>query len=157
MSQLETVLDTLKKIGANHQPRLLVVNKVDRFQDDSEQLVWVSRCPEAIQISAVTEDGIEVLTNEVYTISIGPVREVLISLPTKSSKAIDFIEKRTEIISREWEDDRSLYKIRIGHRQLEQLLSHEKDLLIDGKPVRETIERLWPSAPDTEIHSDITQ
>jgi GTP-binding protein HflX len=157
MSQLETVLETLKKIGANHQPRLLVVNKVDRFQDDSEQLVWVSRCPEAIQISAVTEDGIEVLTNEVYTIFIGPVREVLISLPTKSSKAIDFIEKRTEIISREWEDDRSLYKIRIGHRQLEQLLSHEKDLLIDGKPVRETIERLWPSAPDTEIHSDITQ
>ena len=157
MSQLETVEETLKKIGANHQPRLLVVNKVDRFEDDSEKLVWVSRCPEAVQISAVTQDGIDVLTNEVHTIFIGPVREVLISLPTKSSKAIDFIEKRTEIISREWEDDRSLYKIRIGHRQLEQLLSHEKDLLIDGRPVRETIVRLWPSAPETEIHSDVTQ
>ena len=75
MSQLETVEETLKKIGANHQPRLLVVNKVDRFQDDSEKLIWVSRCPEAVQISAVTQDGIDVLTNEVHTIFIGPVKE----------------------------------------------------------------------------------
>ncbi len=156
MSQFDTVQETLKKIGANEQPRILVVNKVDRFNDDSEQLVWVSRCPEAVQISAVTQDGIEVLTNEVHTIFIGPVKEVVISLPTKSSKAIDFIEKRTVVVDREWEDDRSLYKIKIGHRQLEQVLSREKDLLIDGMPAKEALDQLWSSPSKPNLNSDIT-
>lgn len=151
MSQLETVEETLKKIGANDQPRLLVVNKIDKFKDDSERLVWISRCPEAVQISAVTEEGVEELENEVNAIFIGPVREVAISVPTRSSKAIDFIEKRTQIISREWKKDRSLYKTRIGHRQLEQVLSHEKSILVDGKPVKEAIDRLWPNSPEFKI------
>lgn len=153
LSQLETVQETLSKIGANTQPRLLVVNKIDRFQDQSERLVWVSNCPEAVQISAVTADGIESLTNEVHAIFIGPVKEVVISLPTKSSKAIDFIEKRTEVLEREWKDDRSLYTIRIGHRQLEQVLSHEKDLLIDGQPAKEALVQLWHNPPESEVHS----
>ena len=154
MLQLETVEKTLKDIGAEHQPRLLLLNKIDQLEDPSDNLVWVSRCPDAIQISAVTKEGIEELTQEVRLAVIGPVRQVTLSLPTKASKAIDFLEKRTQVLDREWEDDRSLYKVKIGRNQIQQILSRERDVLIDGVSASEAIETLWvlPQEPGACCH-----
>ncbi|MBC8202168.1 MAG: GTPase HflX [Planctomycetes bacterium] len=145
--QLETVEKTLKDIGAEHQPRLLLLNKIDQLEDPSDRLVWVSRYPEAIQISAVTKEGIEELSEEVRLAVIGLVREVTLSLPVKASKAIDFLEKRTQVLERAWEDDRSLYRVKIGRNQIQQILSRERDVLIDGAPATEAIEALW-TLPD---------
>jgi len=145
MSQLDTVEMTLKKIGAEHQPRLLLLNKIDKLEDPSDRLVWVSRCPDAIQISSVTNEGIDILSEEVRMVVIGPVREVVISLPTRASKAIDFLEKRTKVLERAWEDDRSLYTVCIGRNQIEQVLSRERDVLIDGEQAIVAIESLWSS------------
>jgi GTP-binding protein HflX len=147
MSQLDTVEKTLKDIGAEHQPRLLVLNKIDRLIDPADRLVWVSRCPDAIQISSVTSEGVEILAEEVRQAVIGPVREVLISLPIQASKAIDFLEKRTEIVERAWEDNRALYTVRLGRNQIEQILSRERDVTIDAMPAVDAIESLWIAPP----------
>ena len=149
MLQLDTVEQTLKDIGAEHQPRLLLLNKIDQVEDSSDKLVWVSRCPDAIQISAVTKEGIEELTEEVLLAVIGFVQEVTLSLPIRASKAIDFLEKRTTVLDRAWEDDRSMYKVRIGRNQIEQILSRERDVFIDGKPAVEQIEKLWAIPEET--------
>ena len=149
MLQLDTVEKTLKDIGAEHQPRLLLLNKIDQVEDSSDKLVWVSRCPDAIQISAVTKEGIEELTEEVLLAVIGFVQEVTLSLPIRASKAIDFLEKRTTVLDRAWEDDRSLYKVRIGRNQIEQILSRERDVLVDGEPAVEQIEKLWAIPEET--------
>ena len=149
MLQLDTVEQTLKDIGAEHQPRLLLLNKIDQVEDSSDKLVWVSRCPDAIQISAVTKEGIEELTEEVLLAVIGIVQEVTLSLPIRASKAIDFLEKRTTVLERAWEDDRSIYKVRIGRNQIEQILSRERDVFIDGKPAVEQIEKLWAIPEET--------
>jgi GTP-binding protein HflX len=148
MSQLETVEKTLKDIGAEHQPRLLILNKIDQLEDQSGKLIWVSRCPEAIQISSITKEGTEELASEVRSAVVGSIREVILSLPSKSSKAIDFLEKRTKVIERSWEDDRSIYKVQIGRNQIEQILSRERDVCIDGVPASEVIEEVW--APPQE-------
>ena len=84
---------TLKDIGAEHQPRLLLLNKIDQVEDSSDKLIWVSRCPDAIQISAVTKEGIEEFTEEVLLAVIGIVQEVTLSLPIRASKAIDFFRE----------------------------------------------------------------
>ena len=149
MLQLDTVEKTLKDIGAEHQPRLLLLNKIDQVEDSSDKLVWVSRCPDAIQISAVTKEGVEELTEEVLLAVIGIVQEVTLSLPIRASKAIDFLEKRTTVLERAWEDDRSIYKVRIGRNQIEQILSRERDVFIDGKPAVEQIENLWAIPEET--------
>jgi len=149
MLQLDTVEKTLKDIGAEHQPRLLLLNKIDQVEDSSDKLVWVSRCPDAIQISAVTKEGIEELTEEVLLAVIGFVQEVTLSLPIRASKAIDFLEKRTTVLERAWEEDRSLYKVRIGRNQIEQILSRERDVLVDGEPAVEQIEKLWAIPEET--------
>ena len=65
LSQLETVEKTLVDIGAEHQSRLLVLNKIDLLENPSDRLVWVSRYPDAIQISSSTGEGIETLISEV--------------------------------------------------------------------------------------------
>jgi GTP-binding protein HflX len=149
MLQLDTVEKTLKEIGAENQPRLLLLNKIDQVKDSSDKLVWVSRCPDAIQISAVTKEGIEELTEEVLLAVIGSVQVVTLSLPIRASKAIDFLEKRTTVLDRAWEDDRSMYKVRIGRNQIEQILSRERDVLIDGEPAIEQIEKLWAIPEET--------
>ena len=114
-------------------------------------MVWVSRYPDAIQISSVSGEGIETLISEVHGVVIGDVREVVITLPSRASKAVDFIEKRAEVLHRDWKDDRSIFTIRIGRNQIEQLLSRERDVLINDLPPSEAITLLWtPSLPNGE-------
>ena len=123
----------------------MLLNKIDQLEDPSDKIVWVSRCPNAIQISAVTEEGLQELSEEVRLAVIGTVRELTISIPSRASKAIDFLEKRTEVLDRAWEGERSLYKVRIGRNQIEQILSRERDVLINGKHATEAIGALWDS------------
>lgn len=143
--QLETVEQTLKDIGATEQPRILVLNKIDQVTELADRLVLTALYPEAIQLSAKTGEGVEPLTCEVRSFVVGPVREVELSLATSAGKAVDFIEKRTEVLSRDWIDDRSLYKVRIGLRQLNELMTHGGDLLVNTRQPMEAMGSLWPS------------
>ena len=143
LSQLDTVEKTLQDIHAGHQPRLLLLNKIDQVEHPADRLVWVSRFPDALQISAVTGEGLETLACEVRNVVVGDVRELTLSLPSKSSKAVDFIEKRTEVIHRDWEGERSLFTIKIGRNQLEQLLSRERDIRIGDEDASAIMESIW--------------
>ncbi len=143
LSHLATVEQTLKDIGAVHQPRLLVINKIDCLEKSSDRLVWVSRFPEAIQLSAVSGEGIGLLAQEALKVAIGEIKEVVLSLPSSASKAVVFIENRSEVIHRDWKEDRSIFTVQIGRNQIEQVLSIESDLLIDNSPAAEAIESLW--------------
>ncbi|MBT6165585.1 MAG: hypothetical protein HOH93_06705, partial [Phycisphaerae bacterium] len=71
------------------------------------------------------------------------IREVTLSLPSRASKAVDFIEKRTEVVERDWVDDRSIYTIKIGRNQFEQLLSRERNIRIGDEDASVAIEKLW--------------
>ena len=145
MLHLETVEDTLDSIGATQQPRLIVLNKMDKLPSPHDALVWTSRFPDAIQLSSITGDGVEVLEEEVRRFVVGPIKDVMLSLPTASSKAIDFIEKRTEIVSRDWTEDKTIYELKVGQHQLEKMMSLCHSIMIDGKPAKEMLERLWPN------------
>jgi hypothetical protein len=87
--------------------------------------------------------GIDSLVDEVRKQAIGIICEVTISLPSRASKAVDFIEKRTKVLHRDWKDDRSLFTVRIGRNQVEQILSIERDLLIENIPAVEALESFW--------------
>ena len=143
--QLQTVEKTLDEIGAIDQPRILVLNKIDCVKELAERLVLTSMYPEAVQLSAKTREGVEALDNEVRSFVVGPICEVALSLETSAGKAIDFIEKRTTVLHRDWEKDRSMFRVKIGQRQLHQLVSLGGKLLVnDMKPV-EAFEGLWSS------------
>ncbi len=146
--QLQTVERTLSDLGAMDQPRILVLNKIDNVKDLSDRLVLTSLYPEAIQLSATTGEGIEALTDEVRAFVVGPICEVALSIDTSAGKAVDFIEKRTEVLDRDWDRTRSLYRVKIGERQLHQLMSKGGGLMINDTKPTKAMEELWPSVEE---------
>jgi len=148
--QLETVERTLDDLGATDQPRILILNKIDKIKELSDKLVLTSLYPEAIQLSAMTREGIDVLESEVLSFVVGPIREVALSIDTSAGKAVDFIEKRTEVVERDWKERRTLYRVKIGERQLHQLMSLGGGLLINDTRPADAIALLWPTIEKQE-------
>ena len=61
---LRAVEDVLEEIGAGDQPRLLVLNKVDALDDAARRAVGF-RHPEGVMVSAMTGEGLDVLSERV--------------------------------------------------------------------------------------------
>jgi GTP-binding protein HflX len=77
---LAAVGDTLEQIGAGEQPRLLVLNKIDALSPARRQELR-HRHPDAVQISAMTGEGIEVLEKAIERAFASTLRSVELLLP----------------------------------------------------------------------------
>jgi GTP-binding protein HflX len=64
LAMMEAVDDTLHEIGADERPRLVVMNKVDLLDDDARRELSF-RHPDAVQVSAVTGEGLEDLADAI--------------------------------------------------------------------------------------------
>jgi GTP-binding protein HflX len=152
--QLNTVADTLDDIGAVHQPRLLVLNKVDLLDDPRDLLVWLNHHPEAIPVSARTGRGLDELAERARSFLVGELRDVIIDVPLAQSRAVDFIETRAAVSDRRYSDGFVHLTARIGRRQVEQLLTLGADCTIDGRPAQEALRELWAlekEAPERRV------
>ncbi len=61
---IKTVENVLEEIGAGERPRLLVLNKIDRLSE-ADRRGLASIHPDAVQVSAVTGEGLEELTEAI--------------------------------------------------------------------------------------------
>ncbi|MBX3356041.1 MAG: GTPase HflX [Phycisphaeraceae bacterium] len=169
--QMATVREVLDEIGATSQPRLLVLNKVDRLANPEASVAdgasldadgrprlgvsehrrrarelaerlerWLEAEPEAIAVSAHSGEGLEALRIRALEFMRGEVAERVIELETSQSRAIDFIERRTEVLDRTYVDGRVQLRVRIGRRQLEQLMASGAPFLVDGVDLRSQAE-----------------
>ena len=102
--QYNTVCDVLEEIGATKNPRLILLNKVDK-NDDSTQTLSTLRLkfPEAICISAKEEIGFVELKDKIYELLYGELANYVI--PTSQSVLINEVRKAGCIQSEEWLDD----------------------------------------------------
>ena len=150
--QYRTVLEVLEEIGARDQPRVLVLNKIDALVERRQRGLlerdplpeWRERYPEAIALSARSGEGIDALRARVLGLLHGPAREVRVEAPLSDSRLIDFLEKRTTVLERDWNDTACVYRVRIGRRQVEQLLARGSRFTIDGRAAAEAFTALWP-------------
>jgi GTP-binding protein HflX len=155
--QYETVLEVLDGIGAGDQPRILVLNKVDLVRERVNRGLggtdpveaWMERDPDALVVSARTGEGLETLSARVKELMKGPLREVSLEAPMSDGRLMDFLEKRTEVLERSWTETTSVYRVRIGRRQVEQLLARGSSFTLDGAPGQEGLDVLWPPPPRT--------
>ena len=146
-SQLETVRHTLDEIGAVGQPRLLALNKIDRLKDNRELLVWLNRCPEALSVSAVTGEGMDVLVETVRDRLHGGVRRVTITAPMSDGRTVTLVEKRCEVLERAYHDGDAALTVRIGRRQVDELLAQGARFRINGLEPHEALKKEWTAAP----------
>jgi len=150
--QLKTVDRTLDDIGAVEQQRLLVLNKIDELQRPSDLLVWLNRFPEAVAVSAATGEGVDQLTERVLHAMKGPVREVEIATPIGDGKTLSFLEQRTDVLDRAYDNGDARLRVRIGQRQVQQLLARGASITIDGQPPKEGLKEHW-DIEDKEVLS----
>jgi GTP-binding protein HflX len=143
-AQLETVREVLDDVGADTQPRLLLLNKVDLLgslrPDERASLrtldEWREREPGAIAISAKSGAGFDELRATVLAHVAGGVRRRVLSIPLSAARLVDAVEKRCVVHDRAYEGDHVLLTVEIGDRQIEQLLPLGEAFLVDGEDPR---------------------
>ncbi len=152
-SQLATVRGVLDEIGATDQPRIVLLNKVDRLPEtwrredgpDERLAEWLRREPEALPISARTGEGLEALRARVHAMVCGDRRECTIAVAAADGRTVDYIEKRLGVTGRDWVDGEVRLRAHLGRRQVEQLLARGARFTVDALPPHEALATLWPA------------
>ncbi len=142
--RLRTVLETLDAIGAVDQRRQLVLNKIDRLDRPDELLAWLSDHPDAIPVSAATGEGMDRLAEVVRDAVFGPVKSLQVRLPMSEAAAVAYLERRTEVVGRDYDEDAVIMDVRLGRRQAEELQAHTRKATVDGAPLPACLDTIWP-------------
>ncbi|MBB6430532.1 GTPase HflX [Algisphaera agarilytica] len=119
--QLRTVNEVLDSIGATEQPRLLVLNKIDKVDHNVDLLLLQKEYPDAIPLSAATGRHIDQLVEAVRGHLHGGTVTLTLNLAQADGKALTFLENRATVLERDYQNDRVHMTVKIGHRQLDQL------------------------------------
>ena len=150
--QFQTVTEVLDEIGATGQPRILVLNKVDRLRESVREgrtpggilEAWLESNPDAIVASARDGEGVDRLAAAVLGQLRGEMREATLAIPLRESRLVDLVEKRTEVVDRDYDTPGEVVlRTRIGRRQVEMLLATGAAFRIDGLPGLEALRTLW--------------
>ncbi|MBL8999990.1 MAG: GTPase HflX [Phycisphaerae bacterium] len=122
--------------------RIILLNKIDRLNDNAEVLVWQRRVPGAMAISAVGGDesrnGLTDLTARIRALALGEIGEFDVTVPLRDARTIHLIETRGHVLDREYTESSVRLRARIGVRQLALLRSAGARLTLatsDGKDV----------------------
>ncbi len=152
-AQLATVREVLDGIGAKGQPRIVVLNKLDKLEAEnrspSESLrslkEWSVKEPSSFALSALTRDGFDDLRARVRQELLGEIREVTVSIPMRDGRAVDYLEARATVVSREYDETNAILLVQLARRHVEHLIAMGSRFVIDGLPVHEAISKLWPA------------
>lgn len=101
--QYETVCDVLDEIGASSNPRLILLNKIDKGDEKGTLTALRHKFPDAICISAKEQTGFLELKDKIYELIYGEIANYI--LPSNQSVLINELRKAGCIQSEEWLDD----------------------------------------------------
>jgi len=118
---IDTVDEVLNDIGAGETPRLLLLNKIDRLEDNAELLIWQQQLNGSLAISAARGLGLDRVVEAVRQRQRGVERHVRLRLPMAEGRALHFIENRATIHHRDYDATHATLDVTIGQRQLDQL------------------------------------
>ena len=144
-AQLKTVREVLDGIGAKDQPRCVVLNKMDKAAGKVLALARWAECePTAIPVSALTRAGFDLLSDRVRHELLGELRDVVLRIPLRDGRAVDFFEARAKVASRDYDETSTILQARVAKRHLEQVVAMGTRLTVNDCPVHEAMATLWP-------------
>lgn len=120
---IEVVRNTLKEIGAEEKPEVLVLNKVDAIEDESIFTSLRRDHPDAIMVSALRGIGIADLKQEIIAKTTAGYQNLYLEVPVGNYKAISYIHEHGEVNSIEYADTSVNLKFRL-HEKYAPKLSH---------------------------------
>jgi len=123
--QYDTVCDVLDDIGASDNPRLILLNKIDKGDDKGTLTALRHKFPDAICISAKDETGFLDLKDRIYEMLYGEIADYI--LPVTQVVLINELRKAGCIQSEEWLDDGVHITARATGRLLALISPYVKD------------------------------
>lgn len=112
--QTAHVLATLREIGADHTPQLLVLNKVDQLPDNPDIPAIAQRIlgegeheiRRAVAVSARTGTGVEELMSAIdAAISLDPIEICTFRIPASDGETLHMLHEKARVITRTFHDD----------------------------------------------------
>jgi GTP-binding protein HflX len=97
---IAAVDDVLAEIGADERPRLLALNKADLVDDESRRELSF-RFPEAVQVSAVTGDGLEDLREAIEARFLAALRPMELLVPYDEGTSLSELHELAGELERE--------------------------------------------------------
>lgn len=146
-AQLATVRKVLAEIGATVQPRVLVLNKCDLLAAEAlgQRIAELAADEQRqIPVSGLAGTGLEELRAEVRTIMLGEWRSVCVDIPLRDGRAIDLVERRGEVLERDFTTEQARITVRLSRRHLEQLTATCPALRLNDRSPREALAELFP-------------
>jgi GTPase len=121
--------------GWQEPRRVVLLNKIDKLQDNAALLVWQQRAPGAIPIEARKLDGPgqAALRELVRATAQGGEQELEVDVPLSDSRTVDTLEKRGQVLSREYHEGSVRLRVRIGRRQIDQLRAMGSRMRVVGE------------------------
>ncbi|MCR5217819.1 GTPase HflX [Treponema sp.] len=99
--QYQQVQKVLKEIHADHIPQKILLNKIDSVKEDPSRLAMLaSEFPEAIKVSAKTQEGFEELLMCITENLLGTLRDFI--FPINRSDLVELCRKNGTIEKEEW-------------------------------------------------------
>ena len=102
----ETVCHVLEEIGENKNPRLVLLNKIDKAEDEEIAATYKAlrvKFPDAISVSAKEQKGFVELKDKITELLYGEIGDYVI--PASRVVLINELRKAGCIMSEEWLDD----------------------------------------------------
>jgi len=111
--QILAVNSVLAEIGAAGKPTLMVLNKIDRFEQRDLLRNFLDRFPNTVPVSAKTGEGIPGLLSELGSM-LRPTRELVeLLLPHDAAAAIARLHEIAQVVERDYTGESARFKARI--------------------------------------------
>jgi len=114
--QIEAVRTVLGEIGAGGIPEVLAMNKADLLSEVERERT-ARRFPDAVRISALTGEGLDLLVERVAAAIPRPPVEVTLLVPYGRDELIARLYREAEVLETEPNDDGTLVRARVGERE----------------------------------------
>lgn len=101
----ETTMDVLKEIGADENPMLVVFNKIDALEDESERERFMFKHKGALYVSAATGQGIDELKRSIADLLNAKYKSTELIVPHDRYDVISKLHSSGGIRHQEMQDD----------------------------------------------------
>lgn len=134
-AQVRAVEEVLKAIECDHIPRFTVLNKVDIANDAALVEMRAGQRQSTIAISALSGEGIDILTEEVGRRMLEDTVEVTVLVPHAAGKLLAELEHLADIRERRYVEGGVELSIRMNRAPFNQLRGRHQELAIVGGQV----------------------
>lgn len=113
LNQILAVNEVLNEIGASGKPTLMILNKIDRFENPDVLARFQEQFPNAVGISAKTGAGFPALLDELSK-ALRPIRRlVALTIPHEASQIIARLHAVAQVVERDYDGPAARFKARI--------------------------------------------